>query len=146
MTTIHIREAVLADAEVIVQLIGELAAHGNDHSPLTAAYLADYLGVRHNTILLAERDQQVVGLLAYSLRPNLYHAADGCLIEELIVRSTARGQGIGSALLTETLNRAKAHGCAEISVSTMPDNQAAIRLYRVHGLTEEVVLLEKHFK
>ena len=126
MTTIHIREAVLADAEVIVQLIGELAAHGNDHSPLTAAYLADYLAA-HSTILLAERGQQVVGLLAYSLRPNLYHAADGCLIEELIVHSAARGQGVGSALLTETLNRAKAHGCAEISVSTMPDNQAAIK-------------------
>jgi ribosomal protein S18 acetylase RimI-like enzyme len=35
-------------------------------------------------------------------------------------------------------------GCAEISVSTSADNEAAQRLYFEAGLTEASVLLEKH--
>ncbi len=35
---------------------------------------------------------------------------------------------------------------AEVSVTTMPDNQGAIRFYKRHGLVDEAVFLEKHFE
>ena len=142
---IAIREATPADAADIVRLIDELAAIDGEHSPLTEAYVATYLSSAVSKILLAERRQSIVGLLSYSLRPDLYHAALSCLVEELIVQKDARGQGVGRALLVELLARLATLDCAEVSVAAAPANTRAIKFYRMHGLAEECLFLEKHF-
>ena len=67
------------------------------------------------------------------------------LIEELVVAASWSGQGVGGALLDELLKRLEQQGCAEVSVTTMPDNAGAIRFYKSHGLTGEAVYLEKRF-
>jgi ribosomal protein S18 acetylase RimI-like enzyme len=141
---ITIRDATPQDTPAIVRLIRELAATGGEDSPLTETYAARYLAEPACTVLLAESEQQVIGLLSYSLRPNLYHAAATCLIEELVVQETERGHGVGNLLLEELLRRLPALGCAEVSVTTMPDNTAAIRFYRKHGLVDEALYLERH--
>ncbi|MBN1438983.1 MAG: GNAT family N-acetyltransferase [Anaerolineales bacterium] len=140
-----IREATPADAPDIVALVRETSQEDNEHTPLTEAYVGEYLAAPDSGILLAEADGQTAGLLSYSIRPGLFHAAPSCLIELLVVRKPLRGRGAGGALLKKMLARAAALGCAEVSVSTMPDNAGAIRFYRRHGLTEEAVFLEKHF-
>ena len=142
---IVIREAKPTDKAVIVELIIELGATGGEHSPITEAYVEKYLASPTSKVLLAETQNQVMGLLSYSVRPDLYHAGSACLIEELIVHEAARGRGVGSALLTALLSRLETLGCAEVSVAAMSDNEQAIKFYRAHGLTEEAVFLEKHF-
>jgi ribosomal protein S18 acetylase RimI-like enzyme len=67
------------------------------------------------------------------------------LIEELVVSANWRGHGIGSALMNALLRHLRKQGCAEVSVTTMPDNAGAIRFYQSHGLTDEALYLEKHF-
>ena len=142
---IHVRDAQSDDAPHVVRLIAELARAGSENSPITDRYVGQYLSCSGSCILVAEVEGQVVGLLSYSVRPNLYHAADSGLIEGLIVAENRRGGGIGSALLSETLRRLESMGCAEVSVSTTPDNTDAQRFYRSHGLVDEAVSLEKHF-
>jgi ribosomal protein S18 acetylase RimI-like enzyme len=144
--SLTIREAQIKDSSAIVQLIRELAATAGDASPITEAYVAKYLSSATGAILLAEMQQEVVGLLSYSLRPDLYHAAATCLIEELIVLEVKRGKGVGSQLLEELVTRLAGMGCPEVSVTTMPDNAGAIRFYRRHGLVDEALLLEHHFR
>ena len=141
---VTIREAHIQDTPAMVRLIRELATTSGESSPITEAYVASYLSSTTSTILLAEMDQQVIGLLSYSLRPDLYHAATTCLIEELIVQETERSKGVGGLLLEELLARLTALECAEVSVTTMPDNTDAIKFYRRHGLTDEAVFLERH--
>ena len=143
---IMVREARPGDEQVIVELIGELARTSGEASPITESYAREYLAFAQcgSHILLAEQGSRTVGLLSYSVRPNLYHAANSALIEELVVRESARGQGVGSVLLSELLDRLPSLGCAEVSVSTMLDNQDAMRFYRSHGLVDEAVFLEKH--
>lgn len=143
---ITIRDAQLADTPAIVRLIGDLAASSGESSPLTTGYAAYYLASPSSKTLLAEIPQGVVGLLSYSLRPDLYHAAPVCLIEELVVEEALRGRGMGRALVTELLARLAGTECAEISVAAMPDNPRAIQFYKAQGLTEEAVFLEKHFE
>ncbi len=116
-----------------------------DSSSIDEEYVAYYISCPHSYVLLAEEEGQVIGLLSYSVRPNLYHAGDACLIDQLIVQEGARGRGVGGALVEELFQRLAALDCVEVSVSTMPDNRRAIRFYKSHGLTEEAVLLEKHF-
>jgi ribosomal protein S18 acetylase RimI-like enzyme len=141
---ISTRDAQPADAETLVRIIRETADEDHDRSPVSEAYVKEYLASPGSGILLAEAEGAVAGLLSYSIRPNLFHAAPSCLIELLVIRKDLRNHGAGSALVKTLLDRARALGCAEVSVSTMPDNAGAIRFYRRHGLAEEAVLLEKH--
>jgi ribosomal protein S18 acetylase RimI-like enzyme len=154
---ISIVRATIADADTIVDLIRELAESSGERSGVNAAYVGSYLGFPGRTVLLAgtagdavgARDGATVGervgLLAFSLNPNLFHAGDGCLIEDLYVRPAWRGRGVGTALVAHVVAEAARQGWAEVSVSTGRDNRAALSLYRGRGLVEEYVLLEKHF-
>jgi len=141
---VKVREARPGDEHDVVGLITELARTIGETSPITAGYVQEYLAFPGCHVLWAEEDGHFVGLLSYSIRPNLYHAANSALIEELVVRESARGHGVGSVLLSELLSRLPSQGCAEVSVTTMPDNDGAIRFYRSHGLVDEAVFLEKH--
>ena len=141
---VTVREARPGDEHDVVGLITELARTIGETSPITAGYVQEYLAFPGCHVLWAEEDSRLVGLLSYSIRPNLYHAANSALIEELVVRESARGHGVGSVLLSELLSRLPSQGCAEVSVTTMPDNDGAIRFYRSHGLVDEAVFLEKH--
>ncbi len=105
---IVIREARPTDAAAIVRLIHELAQTAGENSPIAEAYVEKYFASPLGTILLAEKQHEVIGLLSYSLRPDLYHAGNTCLIEELVVREAARGHGVGGALLTDLLSRLEA--------------------------------------
>jgi ribosomal protein S18 acetylase RimI-like enzyme len=139
-----IREATVADAPAIAALIVELAQSMCETSPMTPAYVNTYLTFPGCNILVAEEHGQVAGLLSYSVRPNLYHNGPTALIEELVVTSTWRGQGIGGAMLEELLSRLESAGCEEVSVTTLVNNEGAIRFYRAHGLVDEAIYLEKH--
>ncbi|MFZ1946381.1 MAG: GNAT family N-acetyltransferase [bacterium] len=143
---VSVRDARIEEAAAVAQLIRELAATLSETSPVTEAYVAGYMSSPGCTILLAETQGQIVGLLSYSLRPDLYHAGVSCLIEELVVKKDMRRQGAGAALLTELLSRLAQTDCAEVSVTVMPDNKEALRFYRRHGLEEEAVFLEKHLR
>ncbi len=144
--TIQIRKAQAEDADSVASLIQELAQGIHERSPITPEYVRQYLTSTVSRIFLAVDGDEVLGMLSYSISDNLYHASPACLIEELVVRSTARDRGVGSALVEAVLEEARNLHCAEISVSTMPDNEGAIRFYRRHGFTEEAVFLEHHFK
>ncbi len=142
---IGIISATAADVDTIVRMVRELAESSGGTSEVDGEYVGRYLGFPGRTILLAEVAGERVGLLAFSLDPNLYHAADGCLIEDLFVRPAWRGRGVGRALVAHVMTEAARQGWAEVSVSTDRDNRAALSLYRGSGLVEEYVLLEKHF-
>ncbi len=139
-----IRKATLEDTACILNLIAEHAAAGGETSPLTSSYISQYLESPASEILLAEADGEIVGLLSWSVRPDLYHAADCCFIEELIVTQHQRDQGLGRALMAELFARLGDRECAEVSLAVMQDNLGAIRFYRSLGLSEEALLLETH--
>jgi len=142
--TIHIREAQPADAAEAARLIQVLAETGGSQSQVSTEYVLEYLTLPGSGILIAQNGEKVAGLLSYSIRPSLYHAGNGCLIEELVVEAESRSQGVGAALLAELMSRAQSLGCIEVSVTVMPDNLRAIKFYKAHGLVDEAILLEKH--
>jgi len=143
---IDIRDARSADAPSVVSLVREMAEEDGETSPITETSVQAHLRDSGSGIVLAESDGRIIGLLSFSLRPSVYHAAPACLVEMLFVRRDSRRRGAGGSLMERMLSKAGASGCAEISVSVMPGNDGAVRFYRRHGLTEEVMSLEKHFK
>ncbi len=139
-----IREAVQNDAADIARLVQQHAALDMDPSALAAPYVATYLASANNAILVAELAERVVALLSYSLRPDLYHGGTVCLIEELIVDTHLRGQGIGSALVRELRRRLSGTDCTELGVAVESENEGGLRFYRSHGFQDEALLLEDH--
>ena len=140
-----IREARPEDASVVVRLIRELAAADGESTPITDSYAIRYLNAPSNGVLLAKANGEAVGLISYSVRPNLYHAGYSASIDELVVSSGYRHQGVGGVLIEHLLAHLEAMGCVEVSVTTMPGNDGAQRFYRAHGLVDEALFLEKHF-
>jgi ribosomal protein S18 acetylase RimI-like enzyme len=148
------REATEDDGEAIIALITLLGRDFGVDAEVRPEYVAEYLRFPGCHLLLAEGDEAggaadrrlVVGLLSFSLRPNLFHGADGGLIEELVVAPEARGKGVGTLLVQTAIDMMSAAGCAEAGVATGFDNQAARGLYARFGLVEESLLLERHFQ
>ena len=143
--SIHVREAGPGDESAVVRLLHEFAETSGDASPLTEGFVREYMASPGSHILLAERDGQPIGVLSYSIQPDLYHAGPAALIEVLFVQGPVQGLGVGSALMVDLFGRLARVGCVVVSVGAMPDNVRAIRFYRAHGLVDEAVLLEKHF-
>ena len=55
-------------------------------------------------------------------------------LESLAVLESARGAGVGSALIEATFDHLRALGVTEIALSVMDGNEAARRLFERHGL------------
>jgi ribosomal protein S18 acetylase RimI-like enzyme len=144
--TVIVRDATAADAAAIVGLVAELADSEDWPLELTEAYVPTYLTFPGARVLLAESGDRAVGLLAYCVRPGLFHAGDIGSIDELVVAPSARRTGVATRLLQTAMRRMAEWGCKEISLSTGFDNAEAQRLYRSLGLTEESLLLEKHLQ
>jgi ribosomal protein S18 acetylase RimI-like enzyme len=58
---------------------------------------------------------------------------DEAEIRMLGIRSAARRRGIGEALVRDSLERARAHGCPRLVLSTMPSMRPAQRMYERLG-------------
>jgi ribosomal protein S18 acetylase RimI-like enzyme len=128
---VTLRPAGPADAGAIAALTSVLG----QPSPVTADYVRKAVDTGRCHVLLAERGGEAPGMVSRSYAPSFFHAADACLINELVVRPSARNEGLGSRLLEHVLRLARAHGCAEVSLSVMSTKAAARRFYERHSAT-----------
>jgi ribosomal protein S18 acetylase RimI-like enzyme len=143
MSSLRIRRARPQDEAAVAALMEQLAAaaRGTTASELKDRFL-QMLSVNHCALWVAETDDGVVGLVSAHLRPTLHHSGPSGLIDELIVDSRARGQGVGRALVEAVVTWAVTQGASEVEVSTEKENEAAQAFYRQCGFTTEALLLE----
>ena len=67
------------------------------------------------------------------VRFGIWYAAPDCLLEDLFVARSARGAGLGRAMVDAVVARAQELGCARVELDTDEDNAAALALYRAAG-------------
>ena len=83
-------------------------------------------------IIVAERDQQIIGAVAYIPpgRPKAaYFEQSWPIIRMLVVDPMSRGSGIGRALTEECMNRARRDGSRVIALHTSPIMTVALPMY-----------------
>src|SRR6516225_5962588 len=88
--------------------------------------------------IVAERQGVVVGsILLFPPAANAYAAAVGGTewpeVRLLAVLPSARGQGVGTALMAECVRRARHAGAAALGLHTMDVMRAAVRMYERMG-------------
>ncbi|HYM44152.1 MAG TPA: GNAT family N-acetyltransferase [Steroidobacteraceae bacterium] len=79
--------------------------------------------------LVAERDGRLLGLTHYLFHRSTIHIELISYLQDLYTGESARGQGIGRALIEEVAARSRAAGAARVYWLTHESNQTARRLY-----------------
>ena len=141
----EIRSATLSDAESIREIYNIEVLSTTVTFDLVERTKAE----QHEWILehqgaypavVAVEEQQVIGfasLSPYRPRPAYSTSAE----DSIYVAKTARGRGVGSALLGEIVERAGSHGFHAIIARIVGDHEASIGLHRHHGF--ELVGIER---
>jgi ribosomal protein S18 acetylase RimI-like enzyme len=85
--------------------------------------------------LLAEDGGATVGVCQLRYRYGVWLGAPDCWLEDLFVRESARGAGVGRALAQAAIACAREHGCRRIELDVNEANPAALALYEGLGFS-----------
>ena len=142
--TVTVRVATPGEYDAIAELTATTylaEGYGDDGY---ATILRDVAGrAAAATVLVALVGGQVVGSVAIATRGGPYAEQAGpgeAVMRMLVVSRTARGSGVGTALVRASLEAARADGCAVVRLSTQPTMTVAHRIYERFGFTRTPAL------
>ena len=134
-----IRFATRADAAVIVDLIRELAVYERLEHLATATpgrIEQELFGERPSCeCLIGELDGQAVGFALFFHNFSTFLCRKGLYLEDLFVRPSARGTGMGKALLQRLAQIAVERDCGRFEWSVLDWNVDAQAFYQRMGAT-----------
>jgi GNAT superfamily N-acetyltransferase len=133
-----IRPATPDDVPILLTLIRELAAYQKhpDDVVATEELIHEALfGAEHPFVyaVVAEHEGEVVGFALYFFNFSTWLGRPGLYLEDLYVRPTMRGRGIGKALLLHLARLAVQKGCGRMEWSVLDWNASAIAFYKSLG-------------
>jgi len=125
---LHIRPARPEDAELIAQLIKELAVYEKLENEAVATpeiLKKNLFGERYAAeVLLAEREGETAGFALFFHNFSTFVGKPGLYLEDIYVRERFRGQGIGKALMMELVRIARQRDCGRMEWAVLHWNPA----------------------
>lgn len=91
-------------------------------------------------ILVARKGHQVIGMVNLLFTISTALGEPVALLEDMVVFPGARGQGVGSQLLSEAIAFARHQGCQRITLLTDHDNLTAQDFYAKQGFTRSKMM------
>jgi GNAT superfamily N-acetyltransferase len=79
--------------------------------------------------LVAEQEGEILGLVHYILHRSTISIGSVCYLQDLFTRESARGKGVGRALIEAVYARAAEAGCSRVYWHTHHTNATAMLLY-----------------
>jgi GNAT superfamily N-acetyltransferase len=130
MDSLRIRPATADDALALARLLGQLGyPTDSDEIPARLERLEARPGT---TVIVAENADGVVGVLTVHLFPSLHTSEPVAWLTAVVVEETARGQGIGAALVKRAEEWAAEHGANRVSLTS------ALRRTRAHAFYKDL--------
>jgi GNAT superfamily N-acetyltransferase len=135
-----VRLAQPHDGAAVTRLIAAFRDHLRLSGPSDdeiAAGVERLLGDADTEFLLAAAGDgaPAAGVAQLRFRYGIWRAGGDCLPEDLYVEESARGAGLGHALVEATLDRARARGCRRVELDVNESNASAQRLYGAFGFS-----------
>jgi GNAT superfamily N-acetyltransferase len=122
---------------VLLELFGELAEyeHLTHELHATEPGLAGALFGEHPVAeaLIAERDGRALGYALFFPTFSSFLTSTGVWLEDLFVRPSHRGEGVGRALLSAVAARARERGGKRLEWAALDWNELALGFYRRLG-------------
>ena len=135
---IQLRKAKAADMPQVLELIVELAVFENE--PEAVDITANDLVAQGTgddasfTCFVAQVDEEIVGIALVYFRFSTWKGRTVHL-EDLIVKDSFRGKGIGDLLYTQVMQYALEQGVKRVNWMVLGWNDGAIRFYERTGAT-----------
>ena len=126
------------EAETVARLMVAFRDHLGLDWPSDNAFLAgvERLIEDPSTVFLLAAphdDAGPAGVAQVRFRHGLWWASQDCLLEDLFVEQTARGSGVGRALVAAVVEQARERGCRRVELDVNDANDAALALYGSFG-------------
>ena len=104
-------------------------------TPPTLGQLADTVGSQTMLVARDDEDNSIVGTATFVT----YRVSSGLKgrLEDVIVDSSARGRGVGEALVQEVLRRANEAQVLMLELTSMPYRESANQLYKRLGFVRK---------
>ena len=139
MGSVVVRRGSQSDLVALLSLYEELAGNKITAAPSDRAnaepLLAEVLADPRRELAVAIVDGQLVGAADLLVVPNLTHRGQPwAIVENVIVASTARGRGVGRALMGHVIDRAQTAGCYKLQLVSGKHRAEAHEFYRSVGL------------
>jgi ribosomal protein S18 acetylase RimI-like enzyme len=115
-------------ADAFARLLPQLSSSA---APLSRAALAGIAAHPATTILVARDGEAIVGTLTLVLYPIITGLR--AHIDDVVVDSAARGQGVGEALTLAAIRLAAEAGVRTVDLTSRPSREGANRLYQRLG-------------
>jgi GNAT superfamily N-acetyltransferase len=131
--SVTIRDARAADAQAIANLLGQL---GYPTEAESVPSRLERLLIVGDRVVVAELDEQVVGLAQLHVSPTIEHEQRAAKLSALVVDESHRGEGIGRALIEAMEAEARARRCLLLFLTTSGRRDDAHEFYRRVGLEE----------
>jgi GNAT superfamily N-acetyltransferase len=135
--SITIRPAKPGEAGLVLAFVQELADFERlSHEVVATEAMIDaaLFGPRPNTFCeLAEWEGEPVGFALWFFNFSSFRGRNGIYLEDVYVRPSHRGLGLGRAILRHLAARCVAEGLARFEWSVLNWNDAAIRFYEAQG-------------
>ncbi|HVZ57085.1 MAG TPA: GNAT family N-acetyltransferase [Chitinophagaceae bacterium] len=133
---IHIRRAVREDCPRLLELIRELAEYERAPQEVTVTleHFADSGFGPHPVwwAFVAEAGGQIVGFALYYIRYSTWKG-QRMYLEDILVTSSMRGQGVGKLLFDRLIVEARERELNGIVWQVLEWNEPAIRFYKKYG-------------
>jgi ribosomal protein S18 acetylase RimI-like enzyme len=128
----QVQEATPELLEAIHRLLPQLT---EARTPPTLEQLAETVGGQTVLVARDDGDGAIVGTATFVM----YRVSSGLKgrLEDVIVDSSARGQGVGEALVLEVLRRAQEAQVLMLELTSMPYRESANRLYKRLGFVRK---------
>ena len=137
---ITIRRATREDIPRVYQLICELATYENAREQVeTSPAILERDGFGANPLyqlLVADDGGEIVGMALSYFRYSTWKGKR-LYLEDLVVTEPMRGQGVGRALLSATIELARQTDCSGLMWQVLDWNESAIGFYRKFGVRIE---------
>ncbi|MDQ1921621.1 GNAT family N-acetyltransferase [Massilia pseudoviolaceinigra] len=135
MSTIHIRQALLADIDALSVLFDGYRQFYGRESDVAAAkdFLLDRINHGESVMFVAHEGSDPIGFA--QLYPSFSSVSLGriYILNDLFVAEPGRRKGVGAKLLAASVDFAKAVGAIRLALSTANTNTKAQALYEAQG-------------
>lgn len=133
MEKIIVQPAQMHHAEAVYWLMVELEGQNVDQEAFLKAYTAN-LTDTNIRYLLAFDGEQPVGFISLHAQLLLHHAGRIGEIQELVVKESFRGQGLGRVLFQAAWEAAQSLGCLQLEVCCRREREQSHVFYQRMGM------------
>ncbi|CAM2928354.1 L-amino acid N-acyltransferase YncA [Flavobacterium succinicans] len=131
-----IRKGTAADMNGVLALIKELAVFEKEPEAVVITVedlIRDGFGAHPLfSVFVAEKEQEIVGIALYYYRYSTWKGKT-IHLEDLVVKESMRGTGLGSALYSAIIEQGKTDGVRRIEWNVLDWNTPAVNFYENSG-------------